>query len=254
MIGFKSLHQKEEPLLLGNVWNVQSAQVYEKLGYKALATSSSAVAMSLGYEDGEQMSFEEYFYIIKRIKASVSIPLSVDLEGGYGRTHEKIVSNIIKLLEIGVAGINLEDSYIADGERQLLNRDMFFEKLNDILTMLKERRSEVFINVRTDPFLLGIENPLEETLKRIELFEKLKVDGIFIPGMTHIEDIKAVVNATFLPINVMCLPDLPDFEILKSSGVKRITSGAFLNRHIYRELERISDIITNNKSFAALFI
>ncbi|MGE8553161.1 MAG: isocitrate lyase/PEP mutase family protein [Chryseobacterium jejuense] len=254
MISFKSLHQEEEPLLLGNVWNAQSAKVYENLGYKALATSSSAVAMSLGYEDGEQMSFEEYFYIIKRIKASVSIPLSVDLEGGYGSTPEIVVSNIIKLLEIGVVGINLEDTHIVDEKRQLLSREVFFEKLSHILTMLKERRSEIFINIRTDPFLLGMENALEETIERIKLFETLNVDGIFVPGMIHIEDIKTVANATSLPINVMGLPDLPDFETLKSAGVKRITSGAFLNRYIYRELERISDTVTNNKSFAALFI
>ncbi|WP_185111070.1 isocitrate lyase/phosphoenolpyruvate mutase family protein, partial [Chryseobacterium contaminans] len=112
----------------------------------------------------------------------------------------------------------------------------------------------VFINIRTDPFLLGMENALEETLERIKLFEKLNVDGIFVPGIINIEDIKTVVEATSLPVNVMCLPDLPDFETLKLSGVKRITSGAFLNRHIYSELERISDTITNNKSFAALFI
>lgn len=254
MISFKSLHQGEEPLLLGNVWNVQSAKVYEKLGYKALATSSSAVAMSLGYEDGEQMSFEEYFYIIKRIKESVSIPLSVDLEGGYGSTNEIIASHIIKLLEIGVVGINLEDSYVADGMRKLLNRDVFFEKLRNILALLKERRNEVFINIRMDPFLLEMENALEETLKRIELFEKLNVDGIFVPCMTHENDIKSVVSFTSLPVNVMCLPDLPDFETLKTLGVKRITSGDFLNIHIYRELETISDTITNNKSFKALFI
>ncbi|WP_185111109.1 isocitrate lyase/phosphoenolpyruvate mutase family protein, partial [Chryseobacterium contaminans] len=127
MISFKKLHQEEEPLLLGNVWNVQSAKVYQKSGYKALATSSSAVAMSLGYEDGEQMSFEEYFYMIKRIKASVSIPLSVDLEGGYGNTSEIVVSNIIKLLDIGIAGINLEDTCMADGERQLVDRNVFLE-------------------------------------------------------------------------------------------------------------------------------
>lgn len=253
MISFKSLHQEEEPLLLGNVWNVQSAKVFEKEGYRALATSSSAVAMSLGYEDGEQMSFEEYFYIIKRIKESVFIPLSVDLEGGYGDTGERIAANIVKLLEIGIVGINLEDTYVVDGKRELLNRDIFIEKLSNILSLLKERRSEVFINIRTDPFLLGMENALEETLNRVGLLEKLNVDGIFVPGMINEKDIRTVVKATPLPINVMALPDLPDFEILKTLGVKRITSGAFLNRHIYHELEKISDTIIHNKSFTALF-
>ncbi|MEJ5103731.1 MULTISPECIES: isocitrate lyase/PEP mutase family protein [Chryseobacterium] len=254
MIGFKNLHQGEELLLLGNVWNVQSARVLEKAGYKALATSSSGIAISLGYEDGEQMSFEEYFYIIKRIKSSISIPLSVDLEAGYGSTPEMIVSNIIRLLEIGVVGINLEDSYVIDGERQLLNRNVFFEKISNILSMLKERRMEIFINVRTDPFLLGMENALDETLKRIEMLDKLNIDGIFIPGITDEEDIKTVVKATLLPINVMSLPDLPDFETLKTWGVKRITSGSFLNRYIYQELEKMSHTIINAKSFTAIFI
>lgn len=125
MISFKQLHHGEEPLLLGNVWNVESAKVYEKLGYKALATSSSAVALSLGYEDGEQMSFEEYLYIIKRIKASVSIPLSVDLESGYGDI-DTIVSNILKLTEIGVSGINIEDTYVTGGTRKLTDRNIFY--------------------------------------------------------------------------------------------------------------------------------
>ncbi|GEN66107.1 isocitrate lyase/PEP mutase family protein [Chryseobacterium rhizosphaerae] len=253
MISFKDLHQGEEPLLLGNVWNVQSARIYEKLGYKALATSSSAVALSLGYEDGEEMSFEEYFYIIKRIKESVSIPLSVDLESGYGNTAGIVTSNILKLLDIGIAGINLEDTYVVDGIRQLLDREAFAEKLKDIFSTLKERRGNVFINIRTDPFLLGMENALEETLKRVKLFEELKADGVFVPCISDENDIKTVVSATRLPLNVMAVPGLPDFSVLKKLGVRRMTSGAFLNRYIYKQLEVMSEDITNNKSFTSLF-
>lgn len=254
MISFKQLHHGEEPLLLGNVWNVESAKVYEKLGYKALATSSSAVALSLGYEDGEEMTFEEYFYIIKRIRASVSIPLSVDLESGYGLENDTVVSNIMKLIEIGISGINIEDTNVIDGIRELINRDVFYEKLKDIFIKLGENRDKVFINVRTDPFLLNIENALEETLERIKLFEELKADGVFIPGMTAEKEIRTITEATFLPVNVMALPGLPDFDTLKALGVKRVTSGAFMYRHIYRELEKASQKITNVRSFSPLFI
>lgn len=254
MISFKQLHHDEEPLLLGNVWNVESAKVYEKMGYKALATSSSTVALSLGYEDGEQMTFEEYFYMIKRIKASVSIPLSVDLESGYGHETDTVVSNIMKLIETGVSGINIEDTSVIDGTRKLTDRNVFNEKLKDIFIKLGESRDKVFINVRTDPFLLNIENALEETLERIKLFEALNADGVFIPGMTSENDIRTITEATSLPVNVMCLPDLPDFDKLKKLGVKRITSGAFMYRHIYRELEKASQKITNERSFSPLFI
>ncbi|RXM41169.1 isocitrate lyase/phosphoenolpyruvate mutase family protein [Chryseobacterium sp. CH21] len=254
MISFKQLHHDDEPLLLGNVWNVESAKAYEKLGYKALATSSSAVALSLGYEDGEQMTFEEYFYMIKRIRSSVSIPLSVDLESGYGHESNTVVSNIMKLIEIGVSGINIEDTNVIDGTRKLINRDVFYEKLKDIFIKLGKNRDQIFINVRTDPFLLNIENALEETLGRIKLFEELKADGIFVPGMTSENDIKTITEATYLPVNIMALTDFPDFDTLKALGVKRITSGAFMYRYIYRELEKVSQKIANERSFSTLFI
>ncbi|MDQ1095548.1 MULTISPECIES: isocitrate lyase/PEP mutase family protein [Chryseobacterium] len=254
MISFKQLHYGEEPLLLGNVWNVESARVYEKLGYKALATSSSAVAHSLGYEDGEQMTFEEYFYIIKRIKASVAIPLSVDLESGYGTENNSIVSNIIKLIETGISGINIEDTKVIDGTRRLTDKNVLYEKLNDIFIKLGEDRDKIFINIRTDPFLLNIENALEETLARIQLFEKLNADGIFIPGITAKNDIRTVTASTSLPVNVMGMRNLPDFDQLKELGVKRITSGAFIYAHIYREMEKSGQAIIDEKSFSKLFI
>lgn len=254
MISFKQLHYGEEPLLLGNVWNVESAGVYEKLGYKALATSSSAVALSLGYEDGEQISFEEYFYIIKRIKASVSIPLSVDLEAGYGLENNTIVSNILKLLEIGVSGINIEDTYVIEGERKLTEKNIFCERLKDIFIKLGENRDKIFINVRTDPFLLNMENALEETLERIKLFEEFKADGVFVPGVISENDIRTIAASTGLPVNVMGLPDLPDFDTLKKLGVKRITSGAFVYRQIYKELEKTVQKITDERSFSTFFI
>ena len=107
---FVELHLSESPLILGNVWNVQSAKIFEKLKFKAIGTSSAAIANSLGYEDGENISFEEYFYIVKRISENTSLPLSVDIESGYSDDVDVILSNIIKLVEIGVVGINIEDS------------------------------------------------------------------------------------------------------------------------------------------------
>jgi len=250
---FKKLHQNEQPLLIGNVWNVQSAKVYEELGFKALATSSSAVASSLGYEDGEQMSFDEYLYMIERIAKSTSIPLSVDLESGYGKDAIDIVDHISKLSEIGIVGINLEDSFVFDGVRKLLDKDIFSEKLRSIMFELKEKEIEMFINIRTDTFLLGLENALAETLKRIKMFEELNVDGVFVPCITSKNDIERVVSSTDLPINVMCMKDLPDFEALAQVGVKRITSGNFLNDYIYKNLKNINQAIALQKSFSPVF-
>ncbi|MCS3531954.1 isocitrate lyase/phosphoenolpyruvate mutase family protein [Chryseobacterium sp. JUb7] len=250
---FKELHKNEEPLLLGNVWNPQSAKVYESLGYKALATSSSAVAHSLGYEDGENMTFGEYLYIVERILKSVSIPLTVDLEGGYGENAEEIVSNISKLAEVGAVGINIEDSTFIDGIREIENAEVFAEKLKSIIVKLKEKNIDIFINLRTDPFLLGLENPVGETLQRIKLFEETGIDGIFVPCITSENDIETIVNSTKIPVNVMAMPELPDFNTLKKLGVKRISSGNFANGYIYKKLEEKGREIINDNSFLPIF-
>jgi len=94
---FKKLHNQTQPLIIGNVWNVQSAKVYEKLNFQAIGTSSAAIAHSLGYEDGEQMPFSDLLFIVERISKSVTLPLSVDIEFGYGNTATEIANNIRKI-------------------------------------------------------------------------------------------------------------------------------------------------------------
>jgi 2-methylisocitrate lyase-like PEP mutase family enzyme len=252
---FKALHAREEPLLLGNAWNVQSAKVLEGLQVKAIATSSAAVAAALGYNDGEDMPFEEYLFMVKRIKASLNnnTPLSVDLEGGYGKTEEAIVSNIQRLYELGVAGINIEDSVVDSSGRSILKTEDFARKLANISNRLQELRINLFVNVRSDAFLLGLPNALQEALNRIAAFEKAGAHGIFLPCITAVEDIKAAVNATHLPLNVMCMPNLPDFSVLQSLGVKRISMGNFLNGTLYKKMESLSRDIISEGSFSVLF-
>ncbi|UQB70627.1 isocitrate lyase/phosphoenolpyruvate mutase family protein [Epilithonimonas zeae] len=254
MQDFKNLHQNEQPFLIGNVWNVQSAKVYESLDYKTIATSSSAVAHSLGYEDGEQMSFEEYFYIIKRIIKSIHLPLSVDLEFGYGENPNEIVDNISRLSEIGVVGINLEDSFVINETRKLLDKEIFYEKLKAIIDGLNGKGIEMFINIRTDTFLLGLKNALTETLERIKIFEELNIDGVFVPCITLEQDIETVAKSTKLPINVMAMKDLPNFETLQKLGVKRISSGNFLNDYIYKNLKEINQEILLQQNFLPVFL
>lgn len=250
---FKDLHFQNEPFLLSNVWNAQSAKISEKLGFKSVGTSSAAIAHSLGYEDGENMAFSDYFFIIENIKKSIVIPLSVDLESGYGNDEKSIISNISKLANLGVVGINIEDSVVKGNIRSLENEIVFSEKLNVISNYIKKNNIEMFINVRTDTFLLNCENVMSETLKRIELYEKFNIDGIFLPCITNQNEIKEIVQNTKLPINVMCMPELPNFDILKSIGVKRISMGNFINDYIYKNMAQISEKIVNEKSFNSLF-
>ena len=250
---FKDLHNQQTPLLIGNVWDGASAKVLEKLKFQALATSSAAVAETLGYADGENMSFEEYLFLVKRIKASTSLSLSVDIEAGYGKTVDVIISNLKQLQAAGVVGINIEDSFIQNGTRSIETTERFTQKLKDITSALGRGKIELFINVRSDVFLLGLPNARQEAIARIKSYENTGVHGIFLPCITDIEDIKACVSATNLPLNVMCMPTLPDFNSLQQAGVKRISMGNFVHKHAQQVMEKVSADIIQKKSFSPLF-
>lgn len=250
---FKELHHQTKPLIIGNVWNVQSAKVCEKLDFQAIGTSSSAIAHSLGYEDGEQISFSDLLFIVEKISKSVTLPLSVDIEFGYGNTATEIANNIISLVKLNVVGINIEDSFFENGERKLKNILQFSQLLQEVKNILTQQNISIFFNVRCDAFLLNVPNALEVATERIKSFEKSEADGIFLPCITKENDIATIVSETKLPINVMCMPGLPNFETLEKLGVKRISMGNFLNDYSYTFLENMTTKILDEQSFNALF-
>ena len=182
---FKALHQQQKPLLIGNVWDVNSTKVFEKLNFSAIATSSAAVAHILGYEDGEQLGFSELEYIVKRIISNTSLPVSVDIESGYGRDVSNVLENIERLFKLGVAGLNIEDSIMNNG-RKLVAADEFAAKLKTIKSHLVKKEINMFLNIRTDTFIIGVPDLLNETKKRIKLYEDAGADGIFVPCMKMI--------------------------------------------------------------------
>ncbi len=250
---FKKLHAQSRPLLIGNVWNVQSAKVFERSGFQAIGTSSAAIAHSLGYEDGWQMPFSTLLFIVERITKSVSLPLSVDLESGYGNSAEEIVNNIIELEKAGIAGINIEDSNIKNGERKLKDHGTFCTLLQEVKRLLNQKGISIFINVRCDVFLLHLPNPLKMAAEKIKCYEQAGADGIFLPCIVQKSNIAAMVSQIKIPLNVMCMPGLPDFETLNKLEVKRISMGSFLNDYVYSSLETMTKNILKEQSFQVLF-
>ncbi|MFL5745441.1 MAG: isocitrate lyase/phosphoenolpyruvate mutase family protein [Niastella sp.] len=250
-VRFKQLHQSF--FILPNAWNPKSALRFQQENFPAVATSSAAVANSLGYEDGEAMPFDNYLFIIRRILATVQIPVTVDLEMGYGNTHEAIYANVRQLAELGVAGINIEDSTIQSNERKLQNAHQFAERIAFIKGKLANDHLDVFINVRCDTYLLNVANKQAETLARIPLYEAAGANGIFLPCISAEADIAEAVNRTTLPINVMCIPGLPDFKTLQSLGVKRVSMGPFLFNRLYDGIPALTQSITTANDFSPLF-
>ncbi|MCH2057982.1 MAG: isocitrate lyase/phosphoenolpyruvate mutase family protein [Thalassotalea sp.] len=250
---FETLHQQDKPLLLANVWDVTSAKCAEQAGYRAIGTSSAAIASLLGYEDGEQMPFNELVFMVGRIAAVTSLPLTVDIEAGYSRDPQVIAENIKQLSKLGVVGVNIEDSIVGE-TRTLVGRENFSELIRKLQTYLAELGVDVFINVRSDVFLLGIEGARDEAALRAKSYQDVGANGVFFPCVTCKEDIRAIVEATSLPVNVMAMPDLPDTTVLADLGVKRVSTGNFSHDSIYGQLTNLLVDIKVKESCKPLFI
>lgn len=250
---FKALHEGPSPLLIGNVWNVQSARIFERLDFKALATSSAAMAQALGFEDGEQMPFDSLLYGVEQIRKHIRLPLSVDLERGYGQTAGEIAGNMLALAKLGVVGINIEDSQLVNGKRTLKGSSAFAELIKEIKAILAGQGVGLFFNVRCDAFLVNGPDALREGMKRIKIYEAAGADGLFFPGLVDEEGIGAIVSEATLPVNVMCRPGLPNFDTLEKLGVKRISMGDFLNEYVYASMELMTKRILTEQSFSSLF-
>jgi 2-methylisocitrate lyase-like PEP mutase family enzyme len=234
---FLKLHHDTVPMILGNAWDVTTAKVLEQSGSKAIGTSSWAVAQSFGYDDGENISFDVLLQLAKRIIKSISVPFTVDLEGGYSRKSIEIAENIEKLHDIGVVGINIEDSV----KHQLLLVKDFQKTLSIVADHLIRKNIKVFINTRTDAFLMNHASALEETIKRIKAYENHGANGIFVPYLLDKKDIRCVVESTKLPVNVMCHPNLPAFSALSDLGVKRISMGVGFFKAVNSAMKKMLD-------------
>jgi len=249
---FKQLHQQNDLLVLPNAWNAKSASIFEEKQFPAVATSSAAVAESLGYRDGEGMPFMDYLFIINRIVSAIRVPLTVDIEMGYGKTNAEVYTNILKLVELGVAGINIEDSIINQSKRTLKDTKTFGSTIEYIKNRLEAEQLKLFINIRCDTYLLNIEKKREETITRLKVYETTGADGIFLPCISNENDIAEAVNNTKLPVSVMCIPGLPGFAALNKLGVKRVSMGPFMFNKIYDNIGRLSETIDTSKNFSSI--
>ncbi|AIM36543.1 phosphonomutase [Sphingobacterium sp. ML3W] len=228
---FSKLHHQNDLLLLGNVWDAQSAKIAESTGFKALGSSSHAIANSLGYADGEQMPVDELLFIVERIVKSVKIPVSVDFESGYSDDPDQVAKYVKQLVELGVAGINLEDGKVVKSTRTLGKATL----LSDKIAAIKALTKNIFINARTDTYTTKHENALEETLKRAQIYDQAGADGFFVPLAETKVDIEKIVNSTRLPLNLFLTDKLPKAAVLSEIGVKRLSHGAKIYEYLVAE-------------------
>ncbi|MFE0172704.1 isocitrate lyase/phosphoenolpyruvate mutase family protein [Streptomyces sp. NPDC059002] len=225
-----------DPLILPGPWDAASARVFEEAGSPALATPSAGIALSLGYEDG-QVPPKEMFAAVARITRSVSVPVSVDAETGYGLGAKELVD---RLLDAGAAGCNLEDSYGGKGPTGVL-RDA--REQADWLAEVREAAGErLVINARIDTFVRGITDP-ERAVERARLYVAAGADCVY-PILAPVEAIPALRAGIEGPLNVLAKRDGPSPRELGELGATRITFGPGLLHRAMSALREITDELT----------
>ncbi|MEL7059327.1 MAG: isocitrate lyase/phosphoenolpyruvate mutase family protein [Acidobacteriota bacterium] len=227
---FASLHVPGRPLVLYNAWDVASAVAIAEAGARAVATSSSAVAASQGHADGEDLPFEVLHRIAERIVGAVDLPVTVDLETGYGASAEAVGERVGALVDLGVVGVNLEDRLL--DRSSLRTADDQAERLGAARAAADRHEREFFINARTDVFFQGAppdrhEGLLDAAIARAETYRRAGASGLFVPGLLTPALIERLCAAVELPINIMAVPDGPSRDVLAACGVARISHGPF---------------------------
>jgi 2-methylisocitrate lyase-like PEP mutase family enzyme len=225
---FRSLHEQNDILVLPNAWDTGSAKVIEDAGAKAIATSSAGVAWALGYPDGDILPPKMLADLTARITSAITVPLSIDFEGGYSKNPQKVAENLKPIIDAGAVGINIED-----GEE---TPELLAKKIEKARQAAERLGVEVFINARTDVYLAEIgapESRVGEIIERAARYRDAGADGIFVPGLSEASDIKAIAPEVRMPLNVMTVPDLPPAKQLKALGVRRLSSGTAIPQTIW---------------------
>jgi 2-methylisocitrate lyase-like PEP mutase family enzyme len=223
---FRDLHRTGDPLVLFNAWDVVTATAIAKSS-PAIATSSGAVAAALGFADGENVPLEAVIGLVTRLTTAVPVPVSIDLEAGYGETPDSAALSAAQILKAGAIGINIEDG-LAGGKRQLVGAELHAAKIRAVRTAADQFGVRLFINARTDPFLLKTGSPEEcfcEAAQRAKLYADAGADGIFVPGLNELTLIEKFAEATALPLNIMVTRGVPEIPDLARAGVRRVSLG-----------------------------
>ncbi|MBU1228183.1 MAG: isocitrate lyase/phosphoenolpyruvate mutase family protein [Actinobacteria bacterium] len=219
------LHHGDAPLLLPNAWDPLSAAIVAAAGFPAVATASSAVALSRGYDDGEQLPFDELVTTVRRIATAVEVPVSVDFERGYGATPDDVRRNTVKLVAAGGVGVNIEDSVDHETLRPVEEQ---CERISVVRAAGLELGVPIVINARTDAFIVGGKAGTEAAaiaVSRLGAYREAGADCVYPILCDDLTVLDRIHQATEAPINVMLRPSTAPLSSLMDVGVRRISMG-----------------------------
>jgi 2-methylisocitrate lyase-like PEP mutase family enzyme len=219
---FRALHEGE-PFVIPNPWDAGSARMLEALGYRALATTSSGFAFTLGKLDGH-VTLEEVAAHVAALDAATELPVSVDLENGYESMADGAAAAIRRVAKAGAVGGSIEDWDPV--EQRIYDFDHAVERVGAAATVALELGFPFTFTARAENHIRGRQD-LDDTIARLQAFEEAGADVLYAPGLRTVEEIGAVCNAVSKPVNVLARRDLSLDEIV-AAGAQRISVGGAL--------------------------
>jgi 2-methylisocitrate lyase-like PEP mutase family enzyme len=221
----RALHRPPPILLLPNAWDLISARIFADTGYPAIATTSGGVAWALGYADGEKTPWAEVVDATARIAAAVSVPVTADIEAGYGKTPEEVARHVVEIAQAGVAGVNLEDG-VGGGLRTIEDAAA---RIAAARRAVSEAGLDLVINARTDVYLHGSGDAAakrDEAIRRARAYLAAGADCIYVFALTELAAISAITRALAAPVNIVGRAGTPPLAALESAGVARVSIAA----------------------------
>lgn len=252
---FRKLHHGPKMLLLPNAWDVASARILEEAGHPAIATTSAGIAYSLGYADGQNISRDEMLSMVSRIARAVRVPVTADLEAGYGATPKAMAETVTAAIEAGTIGMNLED-LSGDDAQPLVDLPLQVEKIQAIRETAAAIGIPFVLNARTDVYLAAVGpegTRFERTVERLRAYHKAGADCVFAPGVTDLETIAKIVKAVEAPLNILALPACPPIAEMERVGVARVSTGSGLMRAAMGVVQRIANEMISECSCESMF-
>jgi 2-methylisocitrate lyase-like PEP mutase family enzyme len=247
-------HHRLGVLLLPNAWDVASARIFEEAGFPAIATTSAGIAFSLGYPDGQRISREEMIARIGRIVRAVKVPVTADIEWGYGSTAEDVARTTREVIEAGAVGVNLEDA-TGRADQPLLTLERAVEKIRAARETAAQLRVPIVLNARTDIYLLPGGNPdadFQEAVRRLVAFRDAGADCVFAPGLKDADTIGRLVTSVQCPLNILAGPGTPPIAELEKLGVARVSVGSGFMRATLGLLRRAAEELKSEGTYSAI--
>ncbi len=242
-----SLHSRGEMLVLPNVWNPIGARILEKKGYPAVATSSAAISESLGYRDGEKIRKSTAIDIFGRIVRSVDVPVTADIETGYGESLSELEDTAQRVIESGAVGVNIEDSATKGGALRAVEEQC--RRIAAVRAAARRCGVRLVINARIDSYYSpSFANPreaTEEVVKRAKFYAEAGADCVYPMGPGDEATVRELRDRIASPLNILATPAAAPLPVLRGIGVNRVSFGPFIFRSCLRRfLETADELLT----------